>query len=54
MNSPNRAKIIEHLMRMVGPEAMAKLLGDVTARMQVALEGLVFRAMRRLVTSESE
>jgi hypothetical protein len=35
-------------------EARAELLSDVTRRMQAALEGLVFRAMRRLVQAESE
>ena len=35
-------------------EATAELLGDATRRMQAALEGLVFRAMRRLVQSETE
>jgi hypothetical protein len=44
----------DHLDGLAKDEAMAKLLGDVTARMQVALEGLVFRAMRRLVQAESE
>jgi hypothetical protein len=44
----------DHLDGLAKDEAMAELLTDVTGRMQAALEGLVFRAMRRLVQAESE